>query len=103
MTTISAASDAERPVEQAPETPVIKPPPPPRLRWRVVVRTGGKDKLDPSRPSRPLAWHLVSCTENEYPRPTVLKAAACLQLETIPTGIACWTASVCVAKRRSEQ
>ena len=67
MTTISAASDAERPVEQAPETPVIKPPPPPRLRWRVVVRTGGKGKIDPSRPSRPLAWHLASCTENELP------------------------------------
>ena len=71
MTTISAASDAERPVDQPAtkenKTPAIKPPPPPRLRWRVVVRTGGKDKLDPSRPSRPLAWHLVSCTENELP------------------------------------
>ena len=67
MTTISAASDAERPVEPAPETPVIKPPVPPRLYWRVVVRTGDKGKMDPSRPSRPLAWHLVSCTENELP------------------------------------
>ena len=34
-----------------------------RLRWRVVVRTEGK--LDPSRPSRPLAWHLVTCRELE--------------------------------------
>src|SRR6266581_9196000 len=67
MTTISAASDAEGPVGQAAKTPDIKAALPPRLRWRVVVRTGGKDKLDPSRPSRPLAWHLVSCTENELP------------------------------------
>src|SRR5207248_8386027 len=29
-----------------------------RLRWRVVVGTQG---LDPSRPSRPLAWHLADC------------------------------------------
>ena len=65
MTTTPAASDAERPVEQAPETPVIKPPPPPRLLWRVVVRTGEKGKIDPSRPSRPLAWHLASCTDSE--------------------------------------
>jgi hypothetical protein len=34
-----------------------------RLRWRVVVRTEGK--LDPSRPSRPLAWHLVTCANPE--------------------------------------
>jgi hypothetical protein len=67
MTTTPAASDAEGPVEQAqPETPVIKPPPPPpRLLWRVVVRTGGQGKMDPSRPSRPLAWHLASCTDSE--------------------------------------
>src|SRR5688572_23927232 len=32
-----------------------------RLRWRVVVRTEGK--LDPSRSSRPLAWHLVTCAD----------------------------------------
>ena len=32
-----------------------------RLRWRVVVRTDGR--LDPSRPSRPLAWHLVTCSD----------------------------------------
>jgi hypothetical protein len=31
----------------------------PRLHWRVVVQTNGK--LDPSRPSRPLAWHLATC------------------------------------------
>ena len=30
----------------------------PRLRWRVVVGTKG---LDPSRPSRPLAWHMTEC------------------------------------------
>jgi hypothetical protein len=36
-----------------------------RLRWRVLVRTGGK--LDPSRPSRPLSWHLVTCTDPERP------------------------------------
>jgi hypothetical protein len=72
MTTIFAASDAERPVDQAPETPAIEPPPPPplpppppRLRWRVVVRTGGKGKIDPSRPSRPLAWHLATCADSE--------------------------------------
>jgi hypothetical protein len=35
----------------------------PRLRWRVLVRTGATGKLDPSRPSRPLSWHLVTCAE----------------------------------------
>jgi hypothetical protein len=30
----------------------------PRLRWRVVVGTKG---LDPSRPSRPLSWHMTDC------------------------------------------
>jgi hypothetical protein len=30
-----------------------------RLRWRVVVRTEGH--LDPSRATRPLAWHLIGC------------------------------------------
>jgi len=65
MTTTTVASDAERPVDQAAGNPVIKAPLPPRLRWRVVVRTGDKGKIDPSRPSRPLAWHLVSCIENE--------------------------------------
>jgi len=33
-----------------------------RLRWRVLVRIG--DRLDPSRPSRPLSWHLVTCGDN---------------------------------------
>ena len=33
-----------------------------RLRWRVLVRTAG---LDPSRPSRPLSWHLVTCANAE--------------------------------------
>jgi hypothetical protein len=32
-----------------------------RLRWRVLVRTDGR--LDPSRPSRPLAWHLATCVD----------------------------------------
>jgi len=32
-----------------------------RLRWRVLVRTDGR--LDPSRPSRPLAWHLTTCVD----------------------------------------
>lgn len=36
-----------------------------RLRWRVVVRTDGK--LDPSRATRPLAWHLVTCVDPETP------------------------------------
>jgi hypothetical protein len=30
-----------------------------RLHWRVVVQTDGK--LDPSRATRPLAWHLATC------------------------------------------
>jgi hypothetical protein len=76
MNTTSVAPDAERPVDKAPETPdtpetpetpVLKPPVPPRIRWRVVVRTGGQGKMDPSRPSRPLAWHLASCTASEDP------------------------------------
>jgi hypothetical protein len=68
MTTTSVAPDAEPPVEQVPEPPVIvKPPAPPRLLWRVVVRTGGQGKMDPSRPSRPLAWHMASCTGSEDP------------------------------------
>ena len=67
MTTTTAAPDAEPPIEQAPKTPVIKPPVKPRLLWRVVVRTGGQGKMDPSRPSRPLAWHLASCTDSELP------------------------------------
>jgi hypothetical protein len=35
------------------------PPKATRLLWRVVVGTAG---LDPSRPSRPLSWHLATCT-----------------------------------------
>jgi hypothetical protein len=38
---------------------------PTRLRWRVVVRSNGKGKLDPSRPSRPLSWHLATCAAPE--------------------------------------
>jgi hypothetical protein len=34
-----------------------------RLRWRVVVRTEGQ--LDQSRATRPLAWHLASCSAAE--------------------------------------
>jgi hypothetical protein len=32
-----------------------------RLYWRVLVRTTGN--LDATRSSRPLAWHLVACTD----------------------------------------
>jgi hypothetical protein len=45
----------------------------PRLHWRVVVRTGTGGKLDPSRPSRPLSWHLVTCVD------TSLASAHCVQ------------------------
>jgi len=75
MTTTPVASDAERPVDQPPTKekdknktpPAITPPLPPRLLWRVVVRTGGQGKMDPSRPSRPLAWHMATCTDSELP------------------------------------
>ncbi len=42
---------------------MITSQPQPRLRWRVLVRTGASGKLDPSRPSRPLSWHLVTCAD----------------------------------------
>jgi hypothetical protein len=47
-------------------TVVVKdgPPKAPRLLWRVVVGTSG---LDPSRPSRPLSWHLASCANPVSP------------------------------------
>lgn len=32
-----------------------------RLQWRVLVQTAGR--LDPSKASLPLAWHLVHCAE----------------------------------------
>ena len=32
-----------------------------RLHWRVTVQTDGR--LDPSRATRPLAWHLVECED----------------------------------------
>jgi hypothetical protein len=82
MTTTPVASDSERPVDQPPtkdppakapsakdknKTPALAPPLPPRLLWRVVVRTGGSGKMDPSRPSRPLAWHMATCTDSELP------------------------------------
>ncbi len=43
-------------------TIVVKdgPPKAARLLWRVVVGTSG---LDPSRPSRPLSWHLATCAD----------------------------------------
>ena len=34
-----------------------------RLRWRAIVRVG--PKLDAARGQRPLAWHLVECTDPE--------------------------------------
>jgi hypothetical protein len=49
----------------SPRMPARTPSATPRLRWRVVVRTQGT--LDPSRPSRPLAWHLVTCSDSERP------------------------------------
>jgi hypothetical protein len=69
MTITSIAPDAERPADKPgpTEKPALKPPVPPRIRWRVVVRTGATGKMDPSRPSRPLAWHLASCTASEDP------------------------------------
>ena len=39
----------------------------PRLRWRVIVRTGSTGKLDQSGGSRPLAWHLATCADVEGP------------------------------------
>jgi hypothetical protein len=58
--------------------------------------------IHPDRHGRwPGIWSVAP--KMSYPRPTVLKAAACLQLETIPTGIACWTAAVRVAICKREQ
>lgn len=34
-----------------------------RRRWRVVV---GTRSLDPSSPSRPLAWHLADCQDDAH-------------------------------------
>jgi hypothetical protein len=47
-------------------TVIVKdgPPKSTRLLWRVVVGTAG---LDPSRPSRPLSWHLASCANPVSP------------------------------------
>ena len=36
-----------------------------RLRWRVIVQTQGR--LDPSRGTRPLAWHLMECADPALP------------------------------------
>jgi len=43
-----------------------------RRRWRVVVGTGS---LDPSRPSRPLAWHLAECQDDAHCGQGVLRIA----------------------------
>jgi hypothetical protein len=32
-----------------------------RLHWRVIVPTQGR--LDPSRGTQPLAWHLMECSD----------------------------------------
>jgi hypothetical protein len=36
-----------------------------RLRWRVIVQTQGR--LDPSRGIRPMAWHLMECSDPTLP------------------------------------
>ncbi|HEY1292694.1 MAG TPA: hypothetical protein VGJ60_06325 [Chloroflexota bacterium] len=41
--------------------PRFNPRPGQRLRWRVIVQTQGR--LDPSRGTRPLAWHLMECSD----------------------------------------
>ena len=61
----------------------------PRLRWRVLVRTGSAGKLDPSKPSRPLSWHLVTCADTGLATAIAQKAAACWPQPTIPLDTAC--------------
>jgi hypothetical protein len=65
-------------------TPIPILPVAPRLRWRVLVRTQGK--LDPSRPSRPLAWHLVTCTASEDPEAHCPEGRRLLTLGEDPDG-----------------
>ena len=115
MTTISARSDAEQPVAQAAETPTItptpppstpQPPPTPRLRWRVVVRTGEKGKIDPSKPSRPLAWHLATCADTELPEAHCPEGRRLIAIGDDPDGH-CLLDGECprcdAQKRKSEQ
>jgi len=108
MTITPVAPDAEQPAAPPqPETPAVKPPPPePRLRWRVVVRTGAKGKIDPSRPSRPLAWHLASCTDAESPAAHCAEGRRLIEIGDDPDGH-CLLDGVCprceAQKRKSEQ
>jgi hypothetical protein len=65
-------------------------------------RAGKASWIRPDRHGRcPGIWPLAPLPRS--PKPTAPKAADCLQLETIPTGIVCWTVSVRVATRKSEQ
>jgi hypothetical protein len=68
-----------------------------RLRWRVVVRTEGK--LDPSRPSRPLSWHLISCAAPDWADAHCLEGRRLLTEVMTPTGTVCWAACVHAAPR----
>jgi len=112
MTTTSIASDPERPADQPPVEPaavavgVVKPAPEPRLRWRVVVRTGEKGKIDPSRPSRPLAWHLATCTDAESPEAHCPEGRRLIAIGDDPDGH-CLLDGECprcdLQKRKSEQ
>ena len=63
-----------------------------RLRWRVVVRTEGK--LDPSRPSRPLSWHLASCAAPDRPDAHCLEGRRLLASGDDPDGH-CLASDVC--------
>jgi hypothetical protein len=110
MTTTSIASDPERPADQPqpePATPKTPPAPPePRLRWRVVVRTGEKGKIDPSKPSRPLAWHLATCANTELPEAHCPEGRRLIEIGDDPDGH-CLLDGVCprceAQKRKSEQ
>ena len=64
----------------------------PRLRWRVVVRVEGK--LDPSRPSRPLAWHLVTCGDVDLADSHCEEGRRLLLTGGDPEGH-CWLDGVC--------
>jgi hypothetical protein len=37
--------------------------PQPRLRWRVLVGPAALPRSTPSRPSRPLSWDLLTCSD----------------------------------------
>jgi len=45
--------------------PRFNPRPGGRLRWRVIVQT--QRRLDPSRRTRPLAWHPMECSDAALP------------------------------------